>query len=289
MARSCRFPSFRLEPLEQRTLLSVDVISPLPTLQTATTVPTRMIDLQENFDDPDIVGKVARFDTVLGEFFIELFDVAKGNRTAAPNSAAHFLNHVNGNFLPNSTTTRFSDYQNTIIHRVDTGLGVIQGGGFEFPGFAAITPGPTLNNEYSSTRPNTRGTIAFAKQGGNPNSATSQWFINTDDNSQTLGPPNNGGFTTFGEVIGDGMDIVDAIAALPVFDLTSIASAFGTLPLRGVNAGETPPDPLEAENIALINDIEEVGELEFTVTNSNPDLVTATIEDGQLVPNLIDE
>ncbi len=52
----------------------------------------------------------------------------------------------------------------------------------------------------------------MAKSDGDPNSATSQWFINLDDNTGL--DTNNGGFTAFGEVLGDGMAIVDAIAGL---------------------------------------------------------------------------
>ena len=60
-----------------------------------------------------------------------------------------------------------------------------------------ITTKPAVINEpvYS----NVKGTIAMAKQGGNENSATSQWFFNMSDNSQNL-DLQNGGFTVFGQI-----------------------------------------------------------------------------------------
>jgi len=73
------------------------------------------------------------------------------------------------------------------------------------------------NVENEPVYSNVRGTIAMAKVAGNPNSATSQWFFNLKDNSQNL-DVQNGGFTVFGQVIGDGMDIVDNIAKLETCD-----------------------------------------------------------------------
>jgi cyclophilin family peptidyl-prolyl cis-trans isomerase len=90
---------------------------------------------------------------------------------------------------------------------------------------------PAVTNEpvYS----NVRGTIAMAKLGNDPNSATSQWFINLANNAANL-DDQNGGFTVFGEVTA-GMDVVDAIAALPLYDF---GSAFTNLPLQNYSAAD---------------------------------------------------
>jgi cyclophilin family peptidyl-prolyl cis-trans isomerase len=270
-----------LQPLEQREMLSVNVLTPLPNVSAVSNQGATVIELGSHFDDTEIVGSVVKFDTVMGAFYAELYDIAKGSRAAAPLSTAHFLNHVNNNLLPGSTTTRFSSYDNTLIHRVDTNVGVIQGGGFAYPGFTTQPQGPTVANEYSATRPNTRGTIAFAKVGGNPNSATNQWFINTKDNTTVLGPANNGGFTTFGQVLGSGMTVVDAIAALPTVSGTSLNPSIGTqLPLRN-----TPPSGTGPNNVVLVNSISEVPEVLFTATSSNAALVHTAVNDGQLVLN----
>ena len=100
-------------------------------------------------------------------------------------------------------------YNGTVFHRVIKDF-MIQGGGF-LPDLTMKDQNlPQIKLETDSTLKNVRGTIAMART-SDPNSATSQFFINLVDNP-TLDPsPTSMGYAVFGTVI-DGMDVVDAIA-----------------------------------------------------------------------------
>ena len=154
-----------------------------------------------------------RLQTTLGVVDIQLFDLT------APSTVANFLAYVNG-----------GAYDNTFIHRSIPGF-IIQGGGYTLGSTPNSTnplaARPPVANEFSASRSNLRGTIAMAKLGGDPNSATCEWFINLADNSANL-DSQNGGFTVFGKVLGAGMNVIDAIAALPK---VNAGGAFSDLPL----------------------------------------------------------
>ena len=110
----------------------------------------------------------------------------------------------------------------------------------------------------------------MAKLGGDPDSATNQWFFNLGDNSANL-DNQNGGFTAFGNVLGDGMDIVDALAAVPIFDGSSIASAFTDLPLRNfVNDGDFNGEVLVFSQI--VRAANALGDLDGSGSISGPDI-----------------
>lgn len=142
-----------------------------------------------------VTPNMVRLTTSFGDIVMELVD-------DAPITTANFLQYVEDDF-----------YNGTIFHRVVAGF-VVQGGGF-LPGMIQ-PPGlrPAIMNEFSPTRSNVRGTVAMAKVGGNPDSATSQFFVNVADNSGNL-DNQNGGFTVFARVV-QGMDVVDQIAAVAV-------------------------------------------------------------------------
>ena len=154
---------------------------------------------------------IVEFQTNLGNFEVNLYD------NATPATVANFLNYVNN-----------GRYTSSVIHRSVPGF-VVQGGGFVFDTAVPLDNVPTFPAVVNEPEfANVRGTIAMAKLGGDPNSATSQWFFNLSNNTANL-DAQNGGFTAFGEVVGDGMTVVDAIAALPRFNF---GSPTDELPLR---------------------------------------------------------
>lgn len=129
--------------------------------------------------------------TSMGAIVLEL------NAAKAPKTVANFLQYVND-----------KHYDGTVFHRVIDGF-MIQGGGMD----AGLKEKPTrapIALEAANGLKNDRGTIAMART-GNPNSATSQFFINIGNNDSLNAPkPDGHGYAVFGRVI-DGMDVVDKI------------------------------------------------------------------------------
>lgn len=132
--------------------------------------------------------------TNLGDITIEVFE------DDAPKSAANFLQYVRDGF-----------YDGTIFHRVIPGF-VIQGGGFTEDYQQKKTRDPIVNEADNGLK-NDRGTLSMART-SDPNSATSQFFVNLTDNAPLNPSRGNAGYAVFGKVT-DGMDVVDKIAATP--------------------------------------------------------------------------
>jgi len=205
--RSSRRHVAHVEPLEPRALLAG---TPLPELA----------DL-ENQTRP-----VVRFETNFGDVDIELFN------DIVPNTVSNFLNYV-----------RTGRYDQTFFHRMTRDVGssieVLQGGGFAYHDLGAGTQVPTdnpINLEFvQNRRSNTQGTIAMART-NNPNSATSQFFFNLNDNTNldSSGPTN--GFVVFGRVI-QGFDVLQQIQTFQVRDVENDPAFSG--PLEGLG-GEVP-------------------------------------------------
>ena len=100
----------------------------------------------------------------------------------------------------------------------------------------------------------------MAKSG--PDTVTSQWFINQADNSFLDDPtrPGDGGFSAFGEVLGDGMTVVDAIGDLPLptdFGF-AISPPFNDLPLRNFNGNSI--EEIRVANTVVVSSISVVPE-----------------------------
>ena len=142
-------------------------------------------------------------ETTLGTITLEL-DAAK-----APNTVANFVQYA-----------KDGHYDGLVFHRVIRGF-MIQGGGYDASYDQRRTRAP-IAIESSNGLKNTRGTIAMART-ADPNSATSQFFINHADNGFLDYPGQDGyGYTVFGAVT-DGLDVVDAIGETP----TGSARPFG--------------------------------------------------------------
>ena len=118
------------------------------------------------------------------------------DRENAPITVENFVTYVNEGF-----------YNGTIFHRVINGF-MIQGGGFTSEGLPKETHSPIILESNNGLK-NTRGTIAMART-MDSNSATSQFFINVEDNSLLDYGPGNPGYAVFGKVT-SGMDVVDQI------------------------------------------------------------------------------
>jgi peptidyl-prolyl cis-trans isomerase A (cyclophilin A) len=118
----------------------------------------------------------------------------------APKTVENFLQYV-----------RDKHYDGTVFHRVIDGF-MIQGGGFtpELKQKPTRAPVPL---EASNGLKNDKYTIAMART-ANPNSATSQFFINVKDNAMLNAPnPDGHGYTVFGKVVA-GTEVVDKIRAV---------------------------------------------------------------------------
>jgi cyclophilin family peptidyl-prolyl cis-trans isomerase len=162
-----------------------------------------------------------------GNITVELF------AERAPLSTQNFLAYVEK-----------KHYDNTIFHRVINDF-MIQGGGFENQNgsFVEKETLPPVKNESSHGLKNRRGTIAMART-NEPDSATSQFFINTADNTVKLDQP--GGYTVFGKVLA-GLEVADAIEDV----------ATGSTPLTQLANGtkQTAPSTDVPVKVVSINSI----------------------------------
>ncbi|MFM9878846.1 MAG: peptidylprolyl isomerase [Burkholderiaceae bacterium] len=138
------------------------------------------------------VSKV-KLTTTQGDITVELY------ADKAPKSVENFLQYV-----------KDKHYDGTIFHRVIPGF-MIQGGGFS-PDMSQKATRSPIPLEATNGLKNDRGALAMART-ANPNSATSQFFINVVDNPNLNAPlPDGNGYAVFGKVVA-GMDVVDKIRA----------------------------------------------------------------------------
>jgi peptidyl-prolyl cis-trans isomerase A (cyclophilin A)/peptidyl-prolyl cis-trans isomerase B (cyclophilin B) len=149
------------------------------------------------------------------------------NKTLAPVSTANFLKYA-----------KAGEYNGTIFHRVISDF-MIQGGGFNTD-YEKRTSGTGIKNEWTNGLKNQNYTIAMARVGGNPDSATNQFFINVKDNGFLDRPQGDGAaYAVFGHVIA-GKKAVDAIRDAPTQD-------------RGGPLVTSPVDQIVIENVKQVD------------------------------------
>ena len=146
--------------------------------------------------------------TSLGSFDVELYP------EQAPITVDNFVKYVDENF-----------FENTLFHRVIPGF-VIQGGGFEI-GMSQKNTNPPIKNESDNGLKNDKYTLSMART-QELDSATSQFFINLNDN-KSLDYPSMGGYAVFGKVI-SGEEIIDKIATVK----TTNAGPYQDVPVEDV-------------------------------------------------------
>lgn len=181
-----------------------------------------------------------------GNIHVNLFD------EDTPQTVANFLSYVED-----------GSYTNTIFHRSLVDF-IVQSGGFTIDGTEISTVSKKASVTNEPVFSNVSGTIAMAKVGGSPNSATSEWFFNLVNNSSNLDVQNEG-FTVFGQIITEGDDGAESVVTL-----TRIAniSRCDELPLVDFdcNSDATP----SVENYITINQVVILDSSSSTAANLSP-------------------
>ena len=176
---------------------------------------------------PVAEASYATIKTTLGTIVVELDD------EKAPISVANFKTYAKEGF-----------YDKTLFHRVIPGF-MVQGGGFDHHGAYPQTmhkkPGAKagIKNEWGNGLKNRRGTLAMARLGNQPDSATNQFFINLADNDFLDQPRDGAGYAVFAKVV-SGMNVVDEIAGTPTTRLPN-------------GMADVPQEPVMIESVTILS------------------------------------
>ncbi len=165
---------------------------------------------EEKAADDSLLHPRLEMTTSLGDILLEL------DGEKAPISTMNFIRYAEEGF-----------YVDTLFHRVIADF-MIQGGGFT-PDLKKKEDGlhAGIKNEWKNGVKNKQGTIAMARVGRQPDSGTSQFFINVKDNDSLDQPRDGAGYAVFGKVV-EGMETVEKIRTAPVEShrITSNSKAF---------------------------------------------------------------
>ena len=187
------------DALNRRFTCKVTAVGP-KTIRAYTANNLEAARLQVTVPEPEVTVILQGLDTTTSSFTVKL------DPNAAPISVNNFLDYANAGF-----------YRLTIFHRVVKDF-VVQAGGYTATGLTPVIKPPTspaITLESKNGLKNVKGSIAMART-SDPNSATSQFYINTVDNPaldyKSDGEP---GYAVFGSVIA-GADVIDRLNAVPV-------------------------------------------------------------------------
>ncbi len=258
--RSC--PLGAVQPLETRALMTLAATAPLPALNLSAGAAVAPVNLDSYFKDANPSPDFAIFNTTLGTIPVLL------TPKTTPLTVANFQNYVNK-----------GAYTNSVVHRSVPGF-IWQAGGYQLSPTSQITATPTdppVKNEFGAS--NLRGTIAMAKLGSDPNSATSQFFFNESDSNAGNLDQQNGGFTVFGHVVGaQGLAVMDAIAAVPAPSPGPLASPLDQAPLQNYGAGSS----VQLSNLILIKSVTSASEV-FVPSSDAPGVAAASVQGNSLL------
>ncbi len=230
------------------------------------------VDFEKSFSSN---GTILEFQTnyktdlVPNKFYLQLYDQETTNINEVSITATNFLSYVND-----------GSYQNTIIHRLVPNF-VIQSGGFTKPSSPSsviegqpniiASKGTIINEPLNS---NVMGTIAMAKVPDEADSATSQWFINILNNTHL--DTQNGGFSAFGHLLGDGIENPILLNDQKIYSVTYQDFSLNELPLVNLSGDNI----IRTDNYFSIHDISVVDDRPSQISNTYNALITATDNDG---------
>lgn len=282
---------FTFENLERREVMTVSIVNEIPNISQNNAQPTTTLSLLGRYTD-SFVTQVVRMVTNHGNIDVAL------RSDWAPNTVTNFLQYVNEGF-----------YSNTIFHRsqrptLSNNYGIIQGGGFRGPttdydgnpaNLSATNqpiqiPSNQLHPPVNLEHPtgNFAYTVGLART-NDPNSGTSQFYINTIDNSTVfdaaVNPP---GYATFATVLPFTRSTVDTINQFTYYDAGSggpFNGALTNLPLDwDVTFPLRPTSYMTVTSASVLGDLTGVETVGWTASvTANPSLVTVSIVDGNLI------
>ena len=170
------------------------------------------------------------FSTNMGDMTLML------DRETAPASVENFMQYVRDGF-----------YSEVIFHRVMSNF-MVQGGGFAVDGEKKETRAG-VKNEWKNGLKNERGTISMARVGNQPDSGTSQFFLNVVDNPFLDEPRDGAAYAVFGVIV-EGMDVLEAIRAVPT----------GDGQIGGVTRPNVPQELVYIKSASVIDDATTLGD-----------------------------